>query len=186
MCVCVCPSFPLPCSTGCGGDRGTSPVWGSSGLACSGDCLLAGTSIADLSCVCVCVRYYAVEFDWLSEVVSIRRLEPVSKLDKKWHKRPMAIEGGSLLFLCITTTLCAICMCVCVCTCADPFDLCHNLASRIGITSICSQHTHEHKCINITLHSERKYIVERFQAALRYHSSNIQWRSIVSWLTCTC
>lgn len=54
--------------------------------------------------------YYSRIFDFGAEVVQIRRSERLSKLDKGWQGRPIAIE--------------------------DPFDLKHNLSSGVHMRSM--------------------------------------------------
>ncbi|MFH4975345.1 hypothetical protein AB6A40_002054 [Gnathostoma spinigerum] len=49
--------------------------------------------------------FFAEKFDFETEVIQIRRREPLNKLDKGWQSRPIAIE--------------------------DPFDLNHNLSSGV-------------------------------------------------------
>jgi len=55
---------------------------------------------------------YFLQFDWAKEVVTIRQLEPLHKIDKWWMGKHMCIE--------------------------DPFDLDHNLAASIGPKSRCN------------------------------------------------
>ncbi|VDK74693.1 unnamed protein product, partial [Anisakis simplex] len=55
--------------------------------------------------------YFSQRFDFASEVIQIRRREPISKLDKGWQGRPIAIE--------------------------DPFELQHNLSSGNNLFSAC-------------------------------------------------
>lgn len=38
-------------------------------------------------------RYYAKDFDWAHKVVTMRQIEPLSKFEKWWISKPMAIEG---------------------------------------------------------------------------------------------
>lgn len=61
--------------------------------------------------------YYAKLFDYRLQVVSIRQLKPLFRLEKMWTDRPIAIE--------------------------DPFDLSHNLGSGVSLRSKFIPH---HKC----------------------------------------
>uniref|UniRef100_A0A0M3KHX9 CCHC-type domain-containing protein n=1 Tax=Anisakis simplex TaxID=6269 RepID=A0A0M3KHX9_ANISI len=54
--------------------------------------------------------YFSQRFDFASEVIQIRRREPISKLDKGWQGRPIAIE--------------------------DPFELQHNLSSGVHLRTM--------------------------------------------------
>ena len=42
-------------------------------------------------------RYYTEEFDWKRGVVSVRRLQPLSKLEKNWTHKHACIEGINLV-----------------------------------------------------------------------------------------
>lgn len=53
--------------------------------------------------------YYTEVFDWKSNVINIRRLEPMTKLEKMWNTQCLVIE--------------------------DPFDLTHNLGSGLSKSS---------------------------------------------------
>ncbi|VDM50013.1 unnamed protein product [Toxocara canis] len=54
--------------------------------------------------------YFSRRFDFTAEVVQIRRKEPLSKLDKRWQGKPIAIE--------------------------DPFDLKHNLSCGVHLQTM--------------------------------------------------
>jgi terminal uridylyltransferase len=52
------------------------------------------------------LRYYAKDFDWGHQVVTMRQLEPLTKFEKWWSSKPIAIE--------------------------DPFNLDHNLGQAVS------------------------------------------------------
>lgn len=52
------------------------------------------------------IMYYTRDFDWAHQVVTIRQLEPLTKFEKWWSSKPMAIE--------------------------DPFNLDHNLGQAVS------------------------------------------------------
>ena len=55
------------------------------------------------------IRYYTEEFDWMQNVITVRTLEPISKIHKLWNTKCLAIE--------------------------DPFELSHNLGAGLSRNS---------------------------------------------------
>ena len=63
-------------------------------------------------------RYYAYEFDWIHDVVTIKQSKALTKFEKWWLSKPMCIEGGrcvscmymymSFFFAAVRVHVCAI------------------------------------------------------------------------------
>ena len=54
------------------------------------------------------VRYFATEFDWNKNVVTIRQFQAMTKFDKWWLSKCMCIEGNHIHWLLILWFLLAL------------------------------------------------------------------------------